>query len=343
MKSSTRAAVLEAPRRFRLVEQPTGAPAPGQALVRVAATAVCHTDLTIYTGEHPGVRYPVVLGHEAAGVVEAVGPDTRIAVGTRVVIDPLIGCGGCDCCARGDEHLCRHGGVIGREMPGSLAEHIVIGERSLHPVSAEIDLRAATLIETLATVRHAQQRVRIAPGDAVVVLGEGASGLLHTRLAKLSGAAPLIGVSRSAWKRERARRMGADATVDPSGRDIVAEIRGLTDGRGADLVIDTAGDPGLLRQAMDMTRPGGTLLLYAINKQPVPDFTTFQMYHQELTVVGSRALRASDMEPSIRLVASGAVSLEGFITESYPLERAPAAFADYEREPERVLRLLIVP
>ena len=95
----TRAAVLESPRRFVIVARATPVPGRGEARVRVAATAVCHTDLAIYAGHHPGVRYPVVPGHEAAGVVEAVGPECRIAVGTRVVINPIIAFGGPDCSA----------------------------------------------------------------------------------------------------------------------------------------------------------------------------------------------------------------------------------------------------
>ena len=339
----TRAAVLEAPRRFEVAERPKPLPGPGEAVVRVAATAVCHTDLAIYTGRHPGVRYPVVLGHEAVGIVEAVGTDSRIGVGTRVVINPIIACGACDCCTRGDENLCRRAGLLGRELDGSLAEHVVLPERYLHPVPAEIGLEAATLIETLATVHHAQSRVSISPGDAVVVLGQGATGLLHTQLAKLAGASPVVAISRSAWKRDLARRMRADATVDPAGRDIVAEVLALTVGRGADVVIDTTGAPGLLRPAMEMLRPGGTFLLYAISHEPVSDFTTFPMYYKELTLVGSRALVPADFEPAIRLVAAGAVDLDGFITGSYPLRRAAAAFDDYERDPDRVLRTLIVP
>jgi 2-desacetyl-2-hydroxyethyl bacteriochlorophyllide A dehydrogenase len=339
----TRAAVLEAPRRFEVAARPRPVAGRGEAVVRVAATAVCHTDLAIYTGRHPGVHYPVVLGHEAAGVVEAVGPDAHVAVGTRVVINPIIACGACDCCARGDQNLCRRAGLLGRELDGSLAEHLVLPERYLHPLPGEIGLEAATLIETLATVRHAQQRVSIDPGDAVVVLGQGATGLLHTRLAKLAGASPLVAISRSGWKRDLARGMGADTTVDPSERDIVSEVLDLTNGRGADVVIDTAGDPDLLRPAMDMLRPGGTLLLYAISHEPVPEFTTFPMYYKELTLVGSRALVPADFEPAIRLVAAGAVTLDGFITGTYPLHQAAAAFSAYEHAPERVLRLLIVP
>jgi len=340
--ASTRAAVLAAPRRFEVAARPRRGPGRGEAVVRIAASAVCHTDLAIYAGSHPGVRYPVVPGHEAAGVVEAVGPGSRIAVGTRVVINPIIACGSCDCCGRGDENLCRHAGLLGREMDGSLAERVALPERYLHPLPDGIGLEAATLIETLATVLHAQRRVRIDPGDSVVVLGQGATGLLHTRVAKLAGAGPLVAISRSAWKRDRARRLGADVVIDPSGRDIVTEVQALTTGRGADVVIDTAGDPGLLSPAMDMLRPGGALVLYAISHEPVPGFTIFPMYWKELTLVGSRALIPADFEPAIRLVAAGAVDLDGFITGSYPLHEVAAAFEAYERDPAHVLRLLIV-
>src|SRR3989454_792115 len=212
-----RPAVLQAPRRFEVAERPTPRPRSGEALVRVAATAVCHTDLSIYTGQHPDVRYPVVLGHEATGVVEAVGPDVRIPVGARVVINPIIACGACDCCLRGDENLCRRAGLLGRELDGSLAEQVVLAERYLHPLPPEIGLEAATLIETLATVHHAQRRGRIHPRGSVGGLGQGATGLLHTRGAKLAGARPIVAVSRSPWKRDLARRMRADRTADPTG------------------------------------------------------------------------------------------------------------------------------
>src|SRR5439155_1155935 len=186
------------------------------------------------------------------------------------------------------ENLCRRAGLLGRELDGSLAEHVVLPERYLHPVPAEIGLEAATLIETLATVHHAQSRVSISPGDAVVVLGQGATGLLHTQLAKLAGASPVVAISRSAWKRDLARRMRADATVDPAGRDIVAEVLALTVGRGADVVIDTTGAPGLLRPAMEMLRPGGTFLLYAISHEPVPEGVcrTADAYRSQLALAG---------------------------------------------------------
>jgi 2-desacetyl-2-hydroxyethyl bacteriochlorophyllide A dehydrogenase len=310
----------------------------------VAATAVCHTDLSIYMGTHPGVRYPVVMGHEATGVVETVGADVaRLRPGQRVLLNPVIACGACDCCARGQGNLCRTAGLFGREMDGSLAEHVVLPEGYLYPLPEHVPLVAATLIETLATVRHAQQRARIAPGESVVVLGQGAAGLLHTRLAKLSGADPVVAVSRSAWKLELARRMKADRVVDAARQDVLAEVSDATGGRGADVVIDAAGQPALIASAIDMLCPGGRLLMYGISHQPVPGFSTFPFYFKELTLYGSRALTPDDFEPAIGLVASGAIDVAEFVTRSYPLARVAAAFEEYERAPDAILRLVIVP
>ena len=344
MAEHTRAAVLTAPRRLELVARPKPVAREGEALVRVAATAVCHTDLEIYIGRHPGVRLPRVMGHEATGVVEAVGPGAgRLRPGQRVLLNPIIACGSCDCCTRGRGNLCRNAGLFGREMDGSLAEHVVLPERYLYPLPEHLSLTKATLIETLATVRHAQERARIAPEEFVVVLGQGAAGLLHTQLAKLSGARKVVAVSRSPAKLALARRMKADEVVDASRQDVVAAVREATDGRGADVVVDAAGAPALLAPALEMLAPGGKLLLYGISHRPVADFTTFPLYFKELTIYGSRALTPEDVGPAIALVAEGAVDLEGFITATYPLERAAAAFDDYERAPGSILRLVIGP
>jgi 2-desacetyl-2-hydroxyethyl bacteriochlorophyllide A dehydrogenase len=338
------AAVLTAPRRFALQARPTPAPGRGEAMVRTAATAVCHTDLSIYTGHHPGVRYPVVMGHESTGVVEWLGTDaSRVTVGQRVIIDPIITCGACDSCERGRPNLCRHAGLFGREVEGSLADRIVLPERYLHPLPDHLSLEAATLIETLATVRHGQERVGISPGDAVAVLGQGATGLLHTQLAKLSGASPLIAISRSAWKLEMARRWGASHVVTAAGQDAVDRVLGLTHGAGADVVIESTGVASLIRPAIDMLRPGGKLLVYGIGHDAVEGLTTFPFYFKELTLYGSRGLTAADFAPSIRLAATGAIDLEGFATARYPLSSVASAFDDYERDPDRILRIVIVP
>src|SRR6266446_366720 len=197
MAEQTQAAVLEAPRRFRIVERARPSPGPDEVVVRTAATAVCHTDLSIYTGDHPGVRYPVVLGHESTGTVAAVGEGVAgLASGQGALINPIIACGHCDMCARSAENLCRNAGLMGREVDGSLVQYLRIPSRYVHALPGHLPLAEATLIETLATVRHAQERIGLEKGESVAVLGQGTTGLLHTRLAVLAGANPVIAISR---------------------------------------------------------------------------------------------------------------------------------------------------
>lgn len=341
MEHSTRAAVLEAPRRFNLVDRPAPVAAPGEAVVRIASTAVCHTDLSIFTGDHPGVKYPVVLGHESTGIVESTGDGvTGIKAGQHVIINPIISCGHCDSCKRGEQQLCRNAGLFGREVEGSMCEYVHLPTRYLHALPDSMSLADATLIETLATVRHAQNRLAIQRGESVVVLGQGTTGLLHTRLAVLAGAT-VIAVSRTRWKLEMATRMGAQHALDISGEKAVGEVLRLTGGSGADVVIDTAGGAATLMASIDMLRPGGRLAPYAVSHECCTQFTTFPLYFKEISIIGSRALNPTDMAPSIDLVAGGKIDVAGFVTATYPLARAAEAFDEYERNPGKVLRIVI--
>jgi 2-desacetyl-2-hydroxyethyl bacteriochlorophyllide A dehydrogenase len=342
MPESTRVAVLRSPRTFEIVERPRPRPAAGEAIVKIAATAVCHTDLEIYTGHHAGVHYPVVLGHEATGTVESVAAQApALAPGQRVLINPVITCGHCDLCTRGLPHLCRNAGLFGREIEGSMSQYVHLPTQYLFPLPVHLPLPEATLIETLATVRHAQVRARLAPGESVVVLGQGTTGLLHTRLAVVSGASPVIAVSRTRWKLEMAIRMGAQHAVDRSAEEAVGEVMRLTGGKGADVVIDTAGGAGTLKAGIDMLRPGGRFCSFSLSHEPVTGMSAFPLYIKEVTIIGSRALTAEDITAAIELVASGKVDVSGFVTTTYPLERAGEAFVEYERNPGRYLRIVI--
>ena len=215
MATGMRTAVLDAPRRFGIVDRAKPVAGPGEVIVRIAATAVCHTDLAIYTGEHPGVRYPVVMGHESTGVIDSIGDGvTGINPGQHVIINPIITCGHCDSCLRGAGHLCRNAGLFGREVEGSMGEYVNLAARYVHPLPDRLPLADATLIETLATVRHSQVRLGLKAGESVVVIGQGTTGLLHTRLAVLAGANPVIAVSRTRWKLDMATQMGAHHAID---------------------------------------------------------------------------------------------------------------------------------
>ena len=337
-----RTAFLDAPRRFRVADRPTPAAGPGEVLVKTTATAVCHTDLSIYTGHHPGVRYPVVMGHESTGVIEQVGADvTRVKPGQHIIINPAITCGHCDSCKRGAGNLCRNAGMFGREIEGSLSQYVRLAAPYVHVLPPQLPLDTATLIETLATVRHAQLRVGIAAGESVAVLGQGTAGLLHTQLAALSGANPVIAVSRSRWKLDMASRRGAHHVVESAVENAADEVRRLTGGAGADVVVDAAGDAATLRSAIGMLRPGGRFCAFAVSHEHATGFSMFPLYFGEISIIGSRALTPEDMERSIELVASGKIDVSGFISATYPLARAAEAFEEYEKNPGRILRIVI--
>jgi L-iditol 2-dehydrogenase len=231
--------------------------------------------------------------------------------------------------------------MFGRDIEGSLSQYVVLPERFLHALPADLPLNEATLIETLATVRHAQNRLGLRAGESVVVLGEGTSGLLHTRLAVLSGANPVIAVSRSRWKLDRATAMGAHHAIDTGAEGAVSEVLRLTGGNGADTVIDTAGGAAALRAGIEMLRPGGRFSAFSISHESAADLNLFPFYYKEISIIGSRALLPEDMAPSIDLVASGAIDVKGFITATYPLSQAAEAFQEYERNPGRILRIVI--
>ena len=342
MPDHTRVAILRSPRTFEIEERPRPVALEGEAVVRIAATAVCHTDLEIYTGNHAGVRYPVVLGQEATGTVESVAADAAgLKPGQGVLINPVITCGHCDSCTRGLPHLCRNAGLFGREIEGSMSQYVRLPVQYLFPLPPHLPLPEATLIETLATVRHAQVRARVEPGESVVVLGQGTTGLLHTRLAALSGANPVIAVSRTRWKLDMAIRMGAHHAVDRSAEDAVEEVVRLTQGKGADVVIDTAGGAGTLKAGIDMLRPGGRFCSFSLSHEHVTGVSAFPLYFKEVTIIGSRALTADDIRAAIELVASGKIDVSGFVTTTYPLDRTGEAFVEYERNPGRYLRIVI--
>ena len=174
-----------------------------------------------------------------------------------------------------------------------------------------------------------------------MVLGQGTTGLLHARLAVLVGANPVIAVSRTKWKLDMASRMGAHHALDAGAEQAVGEVRRLTDGDGADVVIDTAGSASTLMAGLDMLRPGGRFSPYAVSHECCAQFSTFPLYYKEVSIIGSRALVQSDMRPSIDLVASGKIDVSGFVSATYPLRHAAEAFAEYEANPGRVLRIVI--
>src|ERR1700674_5455681 len=279
---SMKAMVLRAPRDLEIADVVRPVPSHDQVLVRVTHSGVCGTDLKIYDGGIP-VRYPLIMGHEIVGeLIE--GDDDRVRRGDRVLIDPVLFCGECFQCQAGRTNLCPHGGLLGRDANGGFSEYVVAPRSHVFRLQDAIDSRQAPLIQVLTTCLHAQRLVKILPGQSVVVLGLGVTGQIHLQLAKAQGAHPIIGISRSMWKRRLAEELGAEITL-AAGADSVRGVSDVTEGRGADLVIESTGKVSSISDGISMARLGATLLLFGITTATEGALPFYQFYFKELVIV----------------------------------------------------------
>ena len=303
------------------VEQPHAD--TGNSIVRVTHSGICGTDLKIFTGGIP-TKYPLIMGHEMIGeVVEAASSETPKA-GSRVIVDPVTFCGDCFHCDIGQTQLCPNGGLIGRDADGGFAEYVAAPPGNIYAMPDGIGDREAPLVQVLTTVMHAQQMAAISPGDTVVILGLGVSGLLHVQLAKARGAKSIIGITRSAWKREVADSIGADLTLAPDDttKDRVLEA---TNGLGADVVIESAGKLAVLAQAMDLVRLGGRVLGFGIHTQTEGALPFYDMYFKEIQFINARAATQKDFAACLEMCGSGAIDLTPLISDVVPLDQLDKA------------------
>ncbi len=332
-----RAAVLNAPGDLTIehLQRPA---AGGDVLVRVTHSGVCGTDLKIYQGAI-SVHHPLIMGHEMIGEVIAGGEARGLEKGERVIVDPVHFCGACFHCQAGQTHLCPQGTLLGRDRDGGFAEYLVVSPENLYSLPDSISDRAAPLIQVLTTCVHAQRLAPIFPGEAVVVLGLGVTGQMHLQLAKARGAYPVIGVTRSAWKRDLAGQLGADLTF-PTGPEARAGVLEATGGRGADLVIECAGALPALAEAITLARAGGRLLIFGITTATEGRFPFYQLYYKELAIINSRAAKGEDYPVSIDLVRRGAVQLEPLISHSLSLGELEVALqlvASQDSSPMKII------
>ena len=336
-----RAAVLVGPKHFEIQEIPQPQIKGTDVLVQVKATAICGTEVSIYTGEHNG-KYPLIMGHETAGVVTRVGSSvTSVKENDHVFIISGISCGLCELCRNGKDNLCPNGGLLGREMPGSYAEYVAVPERAVFKLPADFSLIQATTLNLLMTVLHSHTKARIFPGDSVAVIGLGSAGLAQAHYAKISGANPVIGMGHRAWRGEIAKDFGVDTVVLSRDEDPLEKISEAVGTKGVDMVITAASKPSAIQQAVEIVKPGGTILQFGITGK-VNNVDFFTLYFKEVDIISSRATVGADFYHSFRLLQSGMDTLSRLITHTLPLEKIQDGFEmALDRKREGVLRTVI--
>jgi len=336
-----KAAILTSPFNIQVKEIVEPKIGPKEVLVKPMATAICGTDIRIYNGSLK-VKLPLIMGHEVAGCVIEVGKECeKIKVGDRVHIYPIIYCGTCYMCKTGKVYLCSSGGLIGRDVNGAFAEYVSVPEYLIYKLPDNISYEEGALAGLVWNVFHAHTRVKISIGDSVAVLGMSAAGLLHVALARISGAYPVIAISRSQWKLELAKKFGADIVINARQTDVLNDVLEATGGRGADIVIESAGTPQTILQSMKLVKPGGIILQFGICAESINNYNAYPIYFKEISIIGTRAMRPLEYEPAMKLLASGRIDVKPLITHKFPLEKIREAFELIDKKPNEVLRALI--
>ena len=341
----TRAALLtEAGRPLEVTDidlEPTGA---DQVRVRLAATGVCHSDLSIARGalRHP---LPAVPGHEGAGVVTHVGSAvTRVRPGDHVVLSWTPACGSCFFCGRGEPYLCDRAAADGLAAPyatragervvpvlgsGAFAEETLVLERAVVPIPRDVPFEVAALVGCAVTTGFgaAVNTAKVRPGDTVVVIGCGGVGLSIVQGARYAGASRIVAVDLGAEKRALAAELGATDTVDGAG-DVEAAVRELT-GHGADHAFEAIGRAATIRTAYRVARRGGTVVVVGAGRHDDHvSFSALELFFQARTIVGcvyGSADPARDFPRILGLYASGDLDLDRLITRRVALDEVNGA------------------
>lgn len=305
------------------VETPT--PGPGEALVKVAACGLCHTDLHyldhgVKTFKDP----PMILGHEAAGTIAELGLGAGAAdfsAGDRVIIPAVLSCGRCGYCRSGRENLCDKMVMLGNNIDGAYAEFVTVPARELIRVPDELPLEKACIIaDAISTPYHAvKQRGRVQPGDTVAVVGCGGVGLNVVQCATVAGAR-VIAIDLNAERLEVARKLGATETVNPQEvARVDKHVRSITDG-GVDVAFEAIGNPATIQLAYGLLRRGGRLCVIGYAAGEVSLSAAKLMYY-ELEVVGSLGCGAGQYPEIVNLVQAGRIQLDPIVSGTIPLEQ----------------------
>jgi 2-desacetyl-2-hydroxyethyl bacteriochlorophyllide A dehydrogenase len=337
--------VIEGPGRVRVAEAPDPEP-PGEdgAVVAVEAAAICGSDLHFYDGDL-AVGPGLAVGHEVVGTVTAVGPAVRrFAVGDRVLVASVTGCGRCPGCADGDPVTCVDGpqvfgsGTLGGGQASALG--VPAADFQLLAVPAGMDQEAALLLtDNLATGWAAARRADIRPGDTVAVLGLGAVGLCAVRSALAQGAARVLAADPVAGRRARAADSGAEPIEGPT----VETVRAATGGRGADAVIDAVALDATLDDALRAVRPGGTVSVVGVHSPAPYPFPLFRSLIRSVTLRLTTAPVHRTWKELLPLIEHGRLRTDGIFTHRFALDEAPAAYAAVAARSADCLKAVLVP
>ena len=333
-----KALVLESYHRFAYKDVPEPEMGSRDVLIEVRACGICGSDVHGMDGSTGRRIPPIIMGHEAAGVIAHVGEEaTGWQVGDRVTFDSTIYCGTCFFCRRGEINLCDNRRVLGvscddYRQHGAFAQYVAVPQHILYTLPEGLSFEEAAMVEALSIAFHAVGRVPVVLGASAVVVGAGMIGLLVIQTLRAAGCGQIIAVDLDEDRLALARTLGADVGLCSTGDDIVTEVLARTSGRGADLGFEVVGLSPTLNLALDVLHKGASLVMVG-NLSPKVEFPLQATVTREITLYGSCASRG-EYPACLDMIARGAIDVKALISATAPLSEGDAWFKRlYEREP----------
>lgn len=307
-------------------------PAEKEVRLKIQLAGICGSDNSVYHGKLPAY-FPIIPGHEAIGIVEALGVSAnRFQIGQRVTIHPNYFCGHCPPCQKGMTNVCRSKVRLGIDCNGVFAEYATIPEAALYPLPADLTDRVAVFAEPLAVAAHAMRLVPVQSEDRVLIFGAGVIGQLTLQLARLKSR-HITACDLVSSRLDLARRMGAEQTIGDQESMTASEA-------SFDVIFETSGAPAGLEMAIQLAAPGAKIVLLGIPGESHP-VSTVQIVRKELQIFGSM-IYTDEFEQSIELLASGQVKAEPLISGVIPLEQLQENLENFSA-PQRMKTLVKIP
>jgi L-iditol 2-dehydrogenase len=339
--------VLSEYSHLELADLPVPQVGRDEVLVRVEACGICGSDVHGYDGSTGRRIPPIVMGHEAAGTVEAVGADVKnYSKGDRVTFDSTVYCGECEYCVRGQINLCDNREVIGvscgdYRRHGAFAEYVVVPERIMYPLPKDFSFDEAAMLEAVSVGMHGVKVSNVVGGETALVIGAGMIGLLTLQAAKAAGCKRVLIADVDATRLKLANEVGADEVLNCSGAELVAEVMRLTNGRGVDLALEAVGRNETVAGAIDCTRKGGTVTLIG-NIVPEVTLPLQKVVVRQLRLQGSCA-SSGEYPEAIELIASGKIQVKPLITAVASLEEGPRWFERLHSREPNLMKVILTP
>ncbi len=320
-------AIIRAPGEVEFVKRTLPPLGPNDVLINVKACSICGGDIHLYRGKHPLASLPAAIGHELAGEVIKKGSGVRkVNLGDRVVVEPVITCGHCFFCLRGQYHLCQNIAYQYSAGQGGFTPYFITAEKWVHQIPDSLSYEESALIEPLAVAVHAVRQAEVEIGHQVAIWGAGGIGLFLLQVVKAAGANSVFVVDIQDHRLKMAQELGALWVINPEKEDPVARVLQETKGLGVDRSFEAVGLEKTLRQSAECLKKGGICILIGLFEEPWEvKFPVNLFVQKEIQLRGSRGY-CWDFQIALELVRAGKVKLAPLISHSLPLSDLPKAF-----------------